>query len=267
MNEASVRFSIVIPTFNRVEFLRQALASALKQVDFDNFEVLVADDCSDDETWSYLQSIKCPRLRIMRNDRRLGMAINWKKAIESSQGRFIYVLQDDDVALPQLLSVSSSLFDRYQGAELLCFATCLIDHAGQNAEMYWRPEQETVLRAPEALLQFAKHWAISSSQVLFSRDVYERHNGFDLTAPILSDADGILRWMINTDTILYPDPLALRRRWSGSVTARTRHSSAMVSTMKFLVKNVLQRAIASKKLTATELSKLESALEKTFTSD
>jgi glycosyltransferase involved in cell wall biosynthesis len=266
MNQASVRFSVVIPTFNRVDFLRQALASALKQVDFNDFEVLVADDCSDDETWSYLRSIDCPRLRIMRNDRHLGMGGNWKKVIELSRGRFIYVLQDDDAALPQLLSVSSSLFDRHKGAELLCFATCLIDDAGQNAEVYWRPEQEVVLPAPEALLQFANHWTISSSQVVFSRDVYEHHNGFDLTAPILSDADAILRWMIDTDTILYPDPLALRRRWPGSVTARTRHSSAMVDTMKFLTKNVLQHAIASKRLKATQLSELESALERTFIS-
>ncbi|WP_414644540.1 glycosyltransferase [Bradyrhizobium sp.] len=40
-------------------FLRQAVASALGQTGFDDFEVLVVDDCSDDATWSYLQSIEC----------------------------------------------------------------------------------------------------------------------------------------------------------------------------------------------------------------
>jgi glycosyltransferase involved in cell wall biosynthesis len=266
MNPRPVRFSVIIPTFNRVGFLQQALASALKQTDFDDFEVLVADDCSEDETWTYLQSIECPRLRILRNDRRLGMGPNWKKAIESSNGRFIYVLQDDDTVLPQLLSVSSSLFHRYKGAELLCFATCLIDEAGENAEMYWRPEREAVLPAPEALLHFASHWTVSSSQVIFSRDVYDRHDGFDTTAPILSDADAILRWMIDADTVLYPDPLALRRRWQGSVTAQTRDSPAMAATMKLLVKNVLQHAARSKMLTASQLSTLKSSLEMTFIS-
>jgi glycosyltransferase involved in cell wall biosynthesis len=266
MNQDPVHFSVVIPTFNRVEFLQQALASALKQTDFDDFEVLVVDDCSEDETWTYLQSVECPRLRILRNDRRLGMGLNWKKAIELSNGRFIYLLQDDDIALPQLLSVSSSLFDRYKGAELLCFATCLIDQAGENAEMYWRPERETVLRAPEALPLFAGHWTISSSQVVFSREVYDRHGGFDITAPILSDADAILRWMIDADTVLYPDPLALRRSWPGSVTAKTRHSPAMAATMKFLVRNVLQHATASKMFTDSQLSTLKSSLEITFVS-
>jgi transposase len=51
-------FSVVIPTFNRANFLRQALFSALRQAELDDFEVLVVDDCSEQETWSYLQSWK-----------------------------------------------------------------------------------------------------------------------------------------------------------------------------------------------------------------
>jgi glycosyltransferase involved in cell wall biosynthesis len=211
MSRGSVRFSIVIPTFNRVEYLKLALTSALAQTNFDDFEVLVCDDCSEDETWRYLQSLKCPRLVTLRNDQRLGMGLNWRKAVESSRGRFIYLLQDDDTVLPELLSVSSSLFDRYKGVELLCFACCLIDQAGENHQIYWRPEHESLLRAPAALLQFSSHWTLSSSQVVFSRDIYERHVSFDLTPPIFSDADTILRWMIEADTILYPDALALRR--------------------------------------------------------
>lgn len=266
MRRGSVRFSIVIPTFNRVEYLRLALASALEQADFDDFEVLVSDDCSEDETWPYLQSVKCPRLITLRNDHRLGMGLNWRKAVESSNGRFIYLLQDDDTVLPQLLSVSSSLFDRHKGVELLCFASCLIDHAGQNPRIYWRPEHESLLRAPEALLQFSNHWTLSSSQVVFSRKIYERDVGFDLTPPIFSDADTILRWMINADAILYPDPLALRRNWPGSVSSKMEGTSAMAETMKFVVKNVMQHAIASKSLDVTQLSKLESALKSTFLS-
>jgi hypothetical protein len=205
-----------------------------------------------------------PRLQILRNDRRLGMGLNWKKPIESSSGRFIYVLQDDDIALPQLLSVSSSLFHQYSGSDLLCFGTCLVDHAGQHPEVYWRPEREVVLRAPEALLQFASNWTLSSTQVVFSRNVYERHNGFGLTSPILSDADAILRWMVDSDTIPYPEPLALRRRWPGSITAKTQGSSAMADTMRFLANNVMQHAIASNRLSAGQLSKLGLALEGAF---
>ena len=119
MRRGSVRFSIVIPTFNRVEYLRLALASALEQADFDDFEVLVSDDCSEDETWPYLQSVKCPRLITLRNDHRLGIGTQLEESCKSSSGRFIYLLQDDDTVLSQLLSVSSSLFDRHKGVELL----------------------------------------------------------------------------------------------------------------------------------------------------
>ena len=105
----------------------------------------------------------------------------------------------------------------------------------------------------------------SAARKWFSREMsMSSTTGFDITAPILSDADAILRWMIDTDTILYPEPLALRRRWSGSATATTRHSSAMTDTMKFLVKNVLQHAISSKKFTAMQLSKLEIGAREDF---
>jgi glycosyltransferase involved in cell wall biosynthesis len=266
MSSESVSFSIVIPTFNRVALLRRAVASALGQTGFEPFEVLVGDDCSQDETWSYLQGIRSPYLRIFRNDRNLGMGANWNKAVAASRGRFIFILQDDDIALPGLLAVAASLFDRYRGARLLCFGTCLIDHAGQNPEMYWRPERETVLPAPDALLQFAARWTLSSTQVVFSRELYQKHAAFDLTLPIMSDADTILRWMLHADTILHPEPLALRRRWPGSVTAATVHSAAMAETMRLLVGNVMREAVASERLSAAQLLELEAALRNSFIS-
>jgi glycosyltransferase involved in cell wall biosynthesis len=258
-----VLFSIVIPTFNRVDLLKLALHSALNQADFDNFEVVVVDDCSDDGTWSYLQSVASPRLRIVRNELRLGMGLNWKKAIDSSRGQFIYLLQDDDCALPQLLSVSASLFNRYRN-DLVCFATCLVDDAGQNPEMFWQPPREALVPAPQALLQFANHWTLSSSQVVFARALYDRHAGFDLTTPIFSDAEAILRWMVDADTVLYPDPLALRRRWKGSVSSKTQNSTAMAVTMQSLVNSVLRHAAVSRKLDDTEIASLEAALRRSF---
>lgn len=259
----SLFFSIVIPTFNRADLLKVALESALNQTGFDSFEVVVVDDCSDDGTWSYLQGVYSPRLRILRNEPRLGMGLNWKKAIESSRGRFIYILQDDDCALPHLLSVSASLFNRYNN-DLVCFATCLVDAACQNPEMYWQPPREALVPAPQALLQFADHWTLSSSQVVFARALYERHGGFDLTTPIFSDAETILRWMVDADTVLYPDPLAWRRRWSGSVSSQMQNSTAMAVTMKSVVNSVLRHATVSKKLDDAEIASLEAALKRSF---
>jgi glycosyltransferase involved in cell wall biosynthesis len=244
--------------------LREALTSALGQTDCDDFEVVVIDDCSDDQTWSFLQSVRSPRLHILRNEHRLGMGPNWRKVVQSSRGRLIFILQDDDIAMPQLLSVSSMLFERHKGAELLCFATCLIDQAGQNPRMFWQIEQETRLPAPEALLRFAGHWTLSSTQVVFSRDLYERHADFDLTLPIMSDADTILRWMIHADTILYPEPLALRRIWPGSVSATTQHSPEMAETMKLLVRSVWDAAALSKKLDRAQLDRLHAGLQNSF---
>jgi glycosyltransferase involved in cell wall biosynthesis len=258
------RFSIVIPTYNRADLLRQAVGSALEQAGYEDFEVVVVDDCSTDATWDFLQSIDARRLRVARNDQRLGMTGNWNKAIRASTGDLIYILQDDDIALPRLLSVASRLFDGHSSASLLCFATCLIDDAGQNPRMYWQAEKETLLRAPEALLHFANSWTLSSTQVVFSRELYERRADFDVRPPIMSDADTILRWMVYADTILCPEPLALRRNWSGSVTSKTQFSAAMVQTMEFLVENVFHEAESSRTLGDVQLAELNRALRRSF---
>lgn len=116
-----VKFSIVIPTYNRATLLKRTVESALLQDEFEDYEVIVVDDCSSDETWDYLRNIKSPKLRIFRNDSRLGMGPNWNKAVRLSHGEYVFILQDDDIALPNLMSRASALLDRYDGVDLLCF--------------------------------------------------------------------------------------------------------------------------------------------------
>ena len=139
--------SIVVPTYNRVGLLRQTVASALAQ-DHDDFELVVVDDASEDGTWEYLRGLS--RVRAYRNPTRLGLAANKNRAISLSGGRYVYVLQDDDLAEPNLVSTLAV----EAGPELICFATCLIDANGGNPEMYWQSERR-LLEPPAALLEFA----------------------------------------------------------------------------------------------------------------
>ena len=109
------KFSIVIPTIGRLDLIKRALYSALRQQDhFDDYEVVVLDNCSEDGTWEYLQSMKNnPRLKVFRNSQRLSQARNWNKAVRLSRGEFVYMLQDDNVVLPEMLATISNAMARY----------------------------------------------------------------------------------------------------------------------------------------------------------
>lgn len=95
--------SVVIPTFNRAGYLQQALDSVLAQRDAD-FEVIVSDNCSEDDTPALLERYRGhPRLRCFRNNENIGMVRNWHKAIfEHAQGDWFLLLSDDDYLIDPL---------------------------------------------------------------------------------------------------------------------------------------------------------------------
>jgi glycosyltransferase involved in cell wall biosynthesis len=92
-----VRLSIIIPTYNRVHYLKQALESALSQ-DCDEYEVVVSDNASTDGTLELLQQYSNHSIvRYFRNTTNIGMVSNWRRAVfELARGDWFILLSDDD---------------------------------------------------------------------------------------------------------------------------------------------------------------------------
>ena len=89
-------FSIVIPTRNRPKLFREALQSALEQ-DFDDFEVVVSDNSSDEDTQAIIRTFRDnPRLSAFRAEN-LSMPAHWEFATLKARGRYVLVLPDRSV--------------------------------------------------------------------------------------------------------------------------------------------------------------------------
>jgi len=255
----------VIPTVNRVELLRRALYSALRQRDrFDDYEIVVLDNYSDDGTWDYLQSIGNPRIKVFRNPDRLPPASNWNKAARLSSGEFLYMLQDDDVASPNMLATVSRSISRHEGVDLICFGTCLMDEDEQNHRIFGQPESETFLPAPEAVMRFARGWDSSIAQIVFSRAAFDLHGGFDEAHPFTSDAETVLIWMIYSNVVLVPNTLVMRRIWPDQVMAKISHTPEWRKAMSNLADTVIGAATDSRRLDLTQLEDLRLALLRNF---
>jgi glycosyltransferase involved in cell wall biosynthesis len=89
-------FTIAIPTFNRAGLLERCIRAALNQT-FDDYEVLVADNCSADETPEVVKRFSDPRLRYVRHEKNLGAIGNFRYATDAARGRFLVLNQDDDL--------------------------------------------------------------------------------------------------------------------------------------------------------------------------
>jgi len=89
-----MRFTIIIPTFNRAELLDQAIQSALAQT-YTNREILVVDDGSSDDTRS-VASKYGPGIRYLRQENQ-GKAAALNRGIAAAEGEVIAILDDDDL--------------------------------------------------------------------------------------------------------------------------------------------------------------------------
>ena len=96
------KFSIVIPTRNRGHIIGNAIQSALWQ-QHDDLEVIVSNNCSEDDTAEVVARYSDPKVRYFRTPSVLGMPDSWEFAISQARGEWVLVLEDDIVASAFLL--------------------------------------------------------------------------------------------------------------------------------------------------------------------
>jgi len=118
MGSNSPLFSIVIPTCNRAHLLPHALQSILNHQRCDDYEVVVSDNFSGDDTAKVVSQFAGEKVRYVRTDRRLSMSDHWEFALQHTRGEYITYLCDDDVWTPDVLETVSATIDRY-GSELI----------------------------------------------------------------------------------------------------------------------------------------------------
>jgi len=94
--------SIAIPNFNYERYLFRCLASAVKQ-EGDDIEILVADNCSTDDSWRVIEAIEDRRIRVWRHSRNIGLYPNWNFLLRQARGRYFKLLQSDDWLEPDFI--------------------------------------------------------------------------------------------------------------------------------------------------------------------
>jgi len=110
-------FSVVMPTRNRGHLLRYALQSALEQT-FEDYEIVVIDNCSSDETPQVVENLAGDKVRYFRTDRALAMPDNWEFALNKARGEYITYLCDDDAFNPNVLAEVAGIIEQ-RGSHVL----------------------------------------------------------------------------------------------------------------------------------------------------
>lgn len=175
--------SVVIPAFNHERFVAQAIDSVLGQ-SFTDFELVIADDASRDGTWEIVSAVRDPRLRAFRHASNQGAHATLNEAIDQSTGRWIALLNSDDVYHPARLERLVRAARHAPGEACFAFTDVdFIDAAGASATTSQRAGDYATLREacrglPSALWFLAGNPAVSTSNFFFSRSLFEAIGGF-----------------------------------------------------------------------------------------
>lgn len=103
--------SILIPVYNRVNIVKETIESARNQT-YENFEIIISDNCSTDGTWELLQEYSKvdSRIQIYQNETNIGPVRNWKRCIDEAKGVYSKILWSDDIMKKNFLKETVRVF-------------------------------------------------------------------------------------------------------------------------------------------------------------
>lgn len=120
--------SICLPVFNGQQHLAQAIESVLAQT-LEDFELLISDDCSDDGSLEIIQKYaeKDARIRILKNDKRLGLFDNYNYCISEAKGKYLKFFAQDDLLEPNCLAAMSQVLNVIPSVSMVACERFVID--------------------------------------------------------------------------------------------------------------------------------------------
>lgn len=141
--------SICIPTFNRAEWLRDAITSCLRQEE-EKIEVVVSDNASEDNTEAVVREFTDSRIRYRRLPSPVPPLENWNSSWQASCGEFVTFLCDDDLLLPDFVATLCDLAERSPEAALFRSGLRAINESGDTL---WESTGIPEVESPQDFLE------------------------------------------------------------------------------------------------------------------
>ncbi len=180
--------TVVIPTFNRLALLREAVESVKAQT-YNDWELLVVDDGSTDHTVEYLQAEQDQRIDLIRSAHRGNIGAVRNLGVSHARGRFVAFLDSDDLWKPTKLERQITALQS-RGAQWSYTGYEVVDESGQSLKRYMaaQPKEATILYQ---LLTTDASATVCS--VIVAKDLLDRCGGFSPELAFRADHDLELR--------------------------------------------------------------------------
>ncbi|RMB60468.1 glycosyltransferase family 2 protein [Dokdonia sinensis] len=184
-----MKFSVIISVFNKEGFIGNTIQSVLNQ-SLQDFEIIVVDDCSTDQSQREILSLEDDRIKYYRNSQNQGAGATRNRALSLATGTYIALLDGDDLWYPHYLSEIERLIYKFPSHKVFATAIDIEDHDGVRSSSYSFQNQtgDRHLSLDYFTSSF-KNTLLTSSSTVIERSVFDEIGNYDASIKSGQDTD------------------------------------------------------------------------------
>lgn len=206
------KVTVIIPVYNRKKYVAESIDSILAQ-SFTNFELLLIDDGSTDGSVEIMKSYTDPRVRLLCNERNLGIPKTRNNGIQLARGEYIAMLDSDDTALPDRLAKQVAFLDCHKDYVLVGSWAPAMDEKGPPV----KKGKKWFVSSGEVQSWLLFHCTPAQSSIMVRTAILQEYR-YREQYVLCEDFDLFVRLARKNKLGKLPDPLVHRRAHTGNIT-------------------------------------------------
>jgi glycosyltransferase involved in cell wall biosynthesis len=254
------KVSLGMPVYNGEPYITEAIESVLNQT-YQDFELIVSDNCSTDNTSEIIRKINDSRIRYYRNEENIGVVPNFNRTVELSRGQYFCLWAHDDVMLPTNLEQKVTILDRHQQVGFVHSDVELIDSNGTAIDKKFFSESRSdyidngMDFFNRYILKMHQGASIFLGAVLARKECFDRLGAFNPQLPIVCDSDMWMKFSLFYDVACVAQPL-IKYRIHQSMT-----STSILESTGFNLKGFEEHYLSTQIMLDTYSRQIPNAVE------
>lgn len=219
------KVSVIMSVYNGEKYIREAIESILKQT-FNDFEFIIIDDGSSDNTLGIIKSYQDTRIKIIKNDANLGVSLSKNRGFDIASGEYIAIMDADDISYPARFEKEVLFLDNNKNIGLVGTYYVIIDGDDRLIERVTPPIDSIVLK--EGMLEKNQ---LGHGTIMFRRECLTRVGQYREEFKSSLDYDFLLRFTEKYDVSTIPEVLYAWRLNLHSITISKRINQEIFSSL------------------------------------
>jgi glycosyltransferase involved in cell wall biosynthesis len=225
----SPKVTFIVPCYKLAHLLPECIDSILAQ-SFQDFEILIMDDCSPDNTPEVARSFTDRRVRHIRNEPNLGNSANYNKGIALAQGKYVWLISADDrLRRPYVLDRYVKLMDAHHEVGMACCPAMELKAGEENGIQHGVvAKRDSLFKGHEFAEKLSHYNCVVVASVMVRKSCYERLGGFPLDLGYAGDWYLWCLFSLYSDVAYFAEPMTNYRMHEQSMTTSLMNGRAEV---------------------------------------